>query len=217
MKSYFSNVVGVGELYLEYVFFEFEGEPILFVCSDRVGELYLCVCTEIRYEQDWIVTLVDKIQMKEMIKQNKDIRSAFIESKKIILINMTIDGSESSKAVKYEEVDPTELPDEGVYIQCDIPKVMDYLREQKLNFCIQIEESLREEGLDRNIEYAPSFIVTDQISCIRDHENPDSIESAVEERSEKNQYDRYTVEDKCKPYQVTNEQSDSWIKISSAA
>lgn len=83
MKSYFSNVVGVGELYLEYVFSEFEGEPILFVCSDRVGELYLCVCTEIRYEQDWIITLVDKIQMKEMIKQNKDIRSAFIESEKL--------------------------------------------------------------------------------------------------------------------------------------
>ena len=39
MGSYFSDVVGVGELYLDYVFLEFEGEPILFVCSDKEGAL----------------------------------------------------------------------------------------------------------------------------------------------------------------------------------
>lgn len=98
--------------------------------------------------------MIDKIQMEELIKQKKDVRSAFIESKKIILINMDIDGSESSKAVNYEDVDPIEMPDEGVYIQCDIPKAMDYLREQKLAITIQIKESLREERLGGIIKYA---------------------------------------------------------------
>ena len=37
---YFDNVVQVGQLYLEYVFFEFESEPILFTCHDQLNQTY---------------------------------------------------------------------------------------------------------------------------------------------------------------------------------
>ena len=46
---YFDNVVQVGQLYLEYVFFEFESEPILFTCHDQLNQTYLCLCSDIRY------------------------------------------------------------------------------------------------------------------------------------------------------------------------
>lgn len=215
MRSYFTDIAGVGDLYLDYVFFEFEEEPILFVCSDSEGLLYLCVCTEIRYEQDWIITLVDKVQLEEMIKQKKDIRSAFIESKNIILINMDIDGVESSKVVNYEKVNPVELPDEGVYIQCDIHKAIDYLKEQKFIFNTSMKVPLVEERLDRGIEYTSYFIV----GCIRDSENLDSIAERAAERLEKQRIDAYLVEEKNEPYKdkVVNEQSDSWMKLSHAA
>ena len=52
---YFDNVARIGKLYLEYVFYEFENEPILFLCSDEEKKLYICLCSDIRYGQKWIV------------------------------------------------------------------------------------------------------------------------------------------------------------------
>ncbi len=54
-ELFFENVSGVGNLYLDYVFDEFNGEPILFMCKNSVGGLYLCLCSEIRYEQRWVI------------------------------------------------------------------------------------------------------------------------------------------------------------------
>ena len=56
---YFNNVEKVGQLYLEYVFFEFESEPILFICHDQLNQTYLCLCSDIRHGQKWIITKCD--------------------------------------------------------------------------------------------------------------------------------------------------------------
>lgn len=52
---YFSQVDGVGALYLRHVFVEFEGEPVLFLCSDTNENMYLCLCSEMRSEQRWLI------------------------------------------------------------------------------------------------------------------------------------------------------------------
>ena len=31
---YFDNVIQIGKLYLDHIFYEFESEPILFSCTD---------------------------------------------------------------------------------------------------------------------------------------------------------------------------------------
>lgn len=49
---YFNNVEKVGQLYLEYVFFEFESEPMLFICHDQLNQTYLCLCSDIRHGQN---------------------------------------------------------------------------------------------------------------------------------------------------------------------
>lgn len=49
-EAYFRNVSEIGDLCLKRVFFEFESEPILFLCENQDKQSYLCLCSEIRYE-----------------------------------------------------------------------------------------------------------------------------------------------------------------------
>ena len=43
-ELYFDGVKNIGRMYLEYIFLEFEMNPILFTCVDDKGKLYLCLC-----------------------------------------------------------------------------------------------------------------------------------------------------------------------------
>ena len=57
-SAYFKNIFHIGDMYLDHVFFEFEYEPIIFTCTDSNNSLYLCLCSEIRYVQRWIITKI---------------------------------------------------------------------------------------------------------------------------------------------------------------
>ena len=50
-ELYFENVIEKGNLYLDHILYEFEDEPILFLCKDKDGNRYLCLCAEIRGER----------------------------------------------------------------------------------------------------------------------------------------------------------------------
>ena len=116
MMTYFTDVVDIGELYLERIFLQFENEPIIFLCSNNIKNLYLCVCTEIRYQQNWLIVAITKNQLEEMMRGNKNVRSAFVESEKIIAISMDMNGKELSKMVHLEEINPIDLPSNNVYL-----------------------------------------------------------------------------------------------------
>ena len=42
-ELYFENVTGIGKLYLEYIFYEFGNEPLLFLCTDAGKNLYFAL------------------------------------------------------------------------------------------------------------------------------------------------------------------------------
>lgn len=129
---YFDNVERIGKLYLDYIFYEFENEPILFLCSDEVKKLYLCVCSDIRYGQKWIVVHCDMNTIKSLIKEEIDIVSAFLASKKAIVINMDLQGNESSIEIDIDKIDRLDLPKEGTFIRCDKAKAQDYLEKKEV-------------------------------------------------------------------------------------
>lgn len=124
---YFDNVARIGKLYLEYVFYEFENEPILFLCSDEEKKMYICLCSDIRYGQKWIVVECGMSTLKSLIKEEIDIVSAFLISKEAIVINMDLQGNESSFQIDIDKVDRLDLPKEGTFIRCDKEKAQDYL------------------------------------------------------------------------------------------
>ncbi len=124
---YFSNVSTIGNLYLEYVFYEFENEPILFLCKDEMDNIYFCLCSDIRYGQKWIITKCTMDILRKAIEQKIDIVSVFSHQNKCVVINMDINGNENSFQKDIKDIDPLDLPKKETYIKCDKIEVKNFL------------------------------------------------------------------------------------------
>lgn len=124
---YFNNIKGVGSLYLESVFYEFEYEPVIFLCKDDNNILYFCLCTEIRYEQKWLLRKIELSELELLAKKKLDIKSFFEKEGTIIVITLDCDNIEKNDLVKTSEIDELDLPEEGVYIQCNSEDIIEYI------------------------------------------------------------------------------------------
>ena len=124
---YFKNIKGIGSLYLESIFYEFESEPIIFLCKDDKDILYFCLCTEIRYEQKWVLRKADLADLELLAKRKLDIKSFFAKEGAIIVITLDCDNIEKNDLVKTSEIDELDLPEEGVYILCNSEDIIEYI------------------------------------------------------------------------------------------
>lgn len=139
---YFDKVIQIGRLYLDYIFYEFESEPILFSCVDDEKKLYLCLCSEIRYGQKWVITECELSTLKALIDEKMDIASAFLLKNEIIIIDMDLQGKESSYVIRSEEIDRLDLPKEGMYIKDNKESARNYLWSKK---CRRLLEKIEVE------------------------------------------------------------------------
>lgn len=130
---YFKNVNQVGNLYLDYVFFEFEFEPILFTCIDENKNIYLCLCSEIRGGQKWIITKTNTNLLTNLINEKIDIYSTFFVEDNLIIVTMDIQGNEQSTIIKTSNIDELDLPKKNVYIKCDKDKALNYIWSKTYN------------------------------------------------------------------------------------
>lgn len=124
---YFKNVIEIGNLSLDCVFFEFESEPIIFTCTDNKNNLFLCLCSEIRYGQKWIVSKCEIKTLKALIDEKIDIATAICEPPRLIVITMDMEGKENSKIIATKEIDKLDLPKENTYLRCDRGQLSNYL------------------------------------------------------------------------------------------
>lgn len=116
-NAYFENVVTVGNLYLAYILYEFENEPILFICSDDSKELYLCICAEIRGHMRWIVACCQDKILSDLVSQKIPIASAFLLNDKVIAIEYNNEDDETSKVINSKEINLLDLPEEGLMLR----------------------------------------------------------------------------------------------------
>lgn len=137
---YFENVEKIGNLYLEHVFYEFESEPILFQCTDAKKKLYLCLCTEIRYGQKWIISECSLSVLKSLVREEMDITSAFLICPYVVMVTMDLQGNESSYIVDSDEIDRLDLPKEGTFLRCDKEKATEYLKNKERDVLPEILE-----------------------------------------------------------------------------
>lgn len=138
-KVYFKNVVEIGNLYLDYVFYEFESEPILFTCADSKGEIYFCHCSDIRHEQIWFITRCDIDTLNALVNKYIDIASIFLKSERIIKIIMDLQGKERSQIICPNQIDSLDLPKPETYLRCDKEKAEDYLYGKR---CMQFKNEV---------------------------------------------------------------------------
>lgn len=59
------------KLTIERIFLEYDCLPLLCVCKDGDGQLYLCHCPEFRYFERWVVYQISEKQLSEMTKSKK--------------------------------------------------------------------------------------------------------------------------------------------------
>ena len=116
-SSYFNNIADIGSLYLDYVFNYFENEPIIFTCISEYGKIYLCLCSEIRKEQKWIISPCDIFIIKKLIDKEIDIFHALSNYNKVILVVLAQDGSERSEWIDVNEINEFDLPEKNCFFK----------------------------------------------------------------------------------------------------
>lgn len=132
-ELYFDGVKNIGRMYLEYVFLEFEMDPILFTCIDDKGKLYLCLCSEIRSGQKWVVTECELETLTDLIENRIDIASAMSVKEQLTIIEMDLLGEETSYIIGRDEIDPLDLPREGTFLCCNQNLAKNYLTAKNLS------------------------------------------------------------------------------------
>lgn len=176
-ELYFENVTGIGNLYLDYVLYEFEKEPILFVCADTEEALYFCYCKEIRYEQKWLIVKATTAVLQELIEEEKEILEFIQSASKVIIITMDIRGCEDSVEVRAADIDPLDLPQPGTFVRCDKEAARNYLwGKEFLKSAMQLGTFIAQTINSMTDNFVQSFSV--QLSTIL-QENKKSICSAA--------------------------------------
>ena len=59
------------ELTIEQVFLEYDCLPLLCVCKDGDGQLYICHCPEFRWFERWVVYPISEEQLSQMTENKK--------------------------------------------------------------------------------------------------------------------------------------------------
>lgn len=127
---YFENVMNIGNLYLEYVFLEFYKEPIFFTCIDESENMYICLCSEIRGEQRWIISECSIDSLQQLVDGTMDMGSVFKVYDNIILVKRNWEGKEESSVILSQNIDPLDLPKNGTLLKCNQSKAMNYLADK---------------------------------------------------------------------------------------
>ena len=126
-ELYFENVTGIGNLYLDYIFLEFEYEPIYFTCTDESDQLYLCLCSEIRKSQHWIISKCNTDVLQHLINNEIDMAHALCVNTYVITIDRDLNGKEYVQKVPVSEIDELDLPKSGIMLKCDKISAGNYL------------------------------------------------------------------------------------------
>lgn len=117
-KIYFSGISGVGDLTIKEVFFEFEGIPVLFTCTNEKGVLYLCLCNEIRKSQNWIIAETSNQIIADMVADKITIYEAFrkSEGEKFKFYYHRICGLRF-QITEFGDISDEDLPDKNEYLE----------------------------------------------------------------------------------------------------
>ena len=132
-QLYFNDVTDIEKLYLKYVFLEFEGNPIIFICTDKKNDFYLCQCSEIRGLSRWIITKTTYMTIEQLINKEIDIYTAIkMNGERKWIYEAHIDDSTCCKIVDFDKINPLFLPEKHVFLEyADNEATEQFLNDEK--------------------------------------------------------------------------------------
>lgn len=185
---FFRNIAKIGDLCLDHIFFEFESEPILFTCTDNANKTYLCVCSEMRHFQKWVLSECSLLNLAAMIDERIDITTTFLKANELITIISDIHGHETSQVIKSNQIDPLDLPQSGTFLKYNKDNSRRYLSSKLQSRAFQklkVTPSLQDRLISYSSENTSIFnkpVQQDECSvCSVGNETFANIESYLKE------------------------------------
>lgn len=188
---FFKNITNIGDLCLDHIFFEFEGEPILFTCTDNANKTYLCVCSEMRHFQKWVLSECSLLNLAAMIDETIDITTTFRKANELITIISDIHGHEISQVIRSNEIDPLDLPQSGTFLTYNKDNSRRYLSsklQSRVFQTLKVTSSLQERLISYSSETTSiSNRLAQQVEfsvCSTGNETFTNIESFLKETTD---------------------------------
>ena len=127
-SPYFSNVLEIGDLTLDYVFAE-QDCPIIFTCKDKNDKLYFCVCITMTNIQKWVLTKVSFNRLKDYINNRISSYDMFKNSEnKLFVLSWNYGYSkENCKIITSEKVTDDDLPQKNAFLDAYDDEFNDYI------------------------------------------------------------------------------------------
>lgn len=113
MERYFQTIPDIGKLFIEEILFEFDKEPIVFVCRNDKKNRYLCLCTDSIESYSWMVTPISIDTLIELLMDKIAILQAFRQSPNEVYILDKLDDKINIRKYKFKDIPQDELPDEN--------------------------------------------------------------------------------------------------------
>lgn len=150
-KVYFENIKNIGDLYLDFVLNEYENEPILFTLKSDFGDLYFCLCSEIRNEYRWLLAQTNTENLEKLLNKQIDIHDILCANEKVLLITCGDDDNIRNKEILVSEIDELDIPEKGVFLRCNEDLFCEYISRTKNS--IEHENNVRKISI--HFVYAP--------------------------------------------------------------
>lgn len=127
-NPYFTDVPKFGDLHVDEILLE-DVYPILFTLKNEDGELFLCLCCEIRNEQRWILNPISNKNLIALLTNMLTIRKAFTDGaeNKIVAVRDYSTEQDTFKIIPVQKLDPDDLPSEDELLDADDGEFNDYI------------------------------------------------------------------------------------------
>lgn len=126
-EPYFKNVPFIGDLKLDYIFFE-DIYPVFFTCLDKLKNLYICSCCDYINEQRWIVSPVNNEDILNMLKNKISLYKIFEIGEGYRFIIIWHKNKEICNMVNFEDINKADLPNDASYFDADEDEYNEYVK-----------------------------------------------------------------------------------------
>ncbi len=128
------------ELYFMFSLLEYDGIPILFVCSDCEDNWYLCDCVEFRDYQRWTISRTSAAILSDILNQTLSVFDALSAAGECRVAELNYETEEyRQKTVPFICLGEAELPQKGFMLRYHDVKAEEYVA--MLNALSMIKEA----------------------------------------------------------------------------